>query len=138
MKVRHLLLAVVSVLLLGTGAQAQEQAPPTRQLSHVHSLSLIKGEEHPELIPDATAARHFLIDLTVPANVSLEQAKFQASRLAGYGFSPGEQTTIASHLAALGLNSIKSSPTTTAEQLSLTHRVSQLTPSFSIHKLMTL
>jgi hypothetical protein len=68
---------VLSVFALG--AWAQNPVP------HQHSVApanLIDGSKNPELVPDSTAYRLFLLNHSVPTNSSEEDRKIQSAHLA--------------------------------------------------------
>ena len=74
-------ITVVAFCVFAVGTPAQISSP------HVHNVSIVDGSKNPELIPDSTAYRLYLHNLSVPANASEEQVKAQSSRLAKLNLS---------------------------------------------------
>lgn len=63
---------VLSVFALGTWAQTPHQHP---------NATVVDGARNPELIPDSTAYRLWLVAVSLPPNSSEQQRTFQRARL---------------------------------------------------------
>jgi hypothetical protein len=80
-----------SVLVFVLGAWAQTSPP-----AHHHpDIAVIDGEKNPELIPDATAFRLWLVSVSLTPNASEQDRKFQEAHLASL------HLTAPDHLALL-------------------------------------
>ncbi len=82
-----LYVAVLVLSVFALGAWAQNPVP------HQHSASppnLIDGSKNPELIPDSTAYRVVLLDLSLPSNSSDLDRRRQASLFGDIGLTPSE------------------------------------------------
>src|SRR5271156_3715039 len=93
MKIRLITLCICSMLFLSTAvAQQKVQVRP--------AVVVVRGDLHPEQIPDSKAARLFLMDISVPVNATPEQLGVQASQLSNLNLNADDQRTLTSHLAA--------------------------------------
>ena len=84
--VRSLLIAIaVAALTYNSSAQRLDEGNHSR--THVHSTDagLIDGAQHPELIPDSTAYRLFLITVSEKPNPTSKEAERQLAFLTAAG-----------------------------------------------------
>jgi len=68
---------ILFVLALGTWAQ---ESPPQHQHQHLN-MTVVDGAKNPELIPDSTAYRLWLVTVSLPANASDTDRAIQEAHL---------------------------------------------------------
>ena len=73
---RKAIITLLSILVFAVGSSAQ--SPP----AHKHlPITVIDGEKNPELIPDATAFRMWLVSVSLPPNATEREREFQKAHL---------------------------------------------------------
>src|SRR5258708_14842701 len=93
--IRYATVLVLSVFALG--AWAQNPVP------HQHLASppnLIDGSKNPELVPDSTAYRLYLLTVSIPANSTEEYRKAQSAHLAKTGLGVNDLQSVLTVLTA--------------------------------------
>jgi hypothetical protein len=75
---RYVTATFLLVSLLAFGAWAQNSPP----VHHHPPIAVIDGETNPELIPDATAFRLWLVSVSLPPNATEREREFQEAHLA--------------------------------------------------------
>jgi hypothetical protein len=88
---RYVIACVLSMFAVGAWAQSQPQ--------HQHSETVIDGATNPELIPDSTAYRLWLITVSELPNATQEDRERQSAHLAGLNLSSLENLQLIAILA---------------------------------------
>lgn len=87
--------AALAVLSISCSALSQDSAP-----THQHGpAKMIDGSVNPELIPDLTAYRLYLLAVSKPQNPTDSQKRHQAAQLGMIGIQEGDRQTILAVLA---------------------------------------
>jgi hypothetical protein len=86
-------------LICVSSCLAQTQVPPAHQRVAGNPAPTIDGSAHPELIPDSTAYRLWLVVVSLPANASEEDKKRQAGHLAPLGLRDADRQALVTILA---------------------------------------
>jgi len=77
---------ILFVLALGTWAQ---NSPPQHQHQHLN-MTVVDGAKNPELIPDSTAYRLWLVTVSLPANASDADRVIQQAHLKNVNLTNSE------------------------------------------------
>jgi hypothetical protein len=93
--IRYVLAVCCCVLVCGFSSQAQSQNSTAHQLAQVAVIK-VDGAEHPELIPDSTAYRLYLLAVSELPNASQEERSRQDAHLGMLNISARD------HLAIIG------------------------------------
>ena len=62
---------------------------------------MVDGSQHPELIPDEVAYRHFLLGIAFPANPTEQEKSHRYAKLRRLGLSSADQDALVSAVAGL-------------------------------------
>jgi hypothetical protein len=99
-----LLLFIAVVVILPFGASSAARIPHSRTphspQSNASATNMIDGSQHPELIPDSTAYRLYLLTVSVPSNSTEGDRRVQSSHLAKAQLDANDLQSMTAVLAA--------------------------------------
>lgn len=96
-----LLLFIAVVVILPFGAPSAARIPHSRTpQSNAAAANMIDGSQHPELIPDSTAYRLYLLTVSVPSNSTEGDRRVQSSHLAKAELDANDLQSMIAVLAA--------------------------------------
>ena len=93
--IRYVTVLILSVFALGAWAQS-----PVPHQHPAAAANMVDGSKNPELIPDSTAYRLFLLNHSVRANSSEEDRKIQSAHLAKVGLDVNDWQPVLTVLAS--------------------------------------
>ncbi len=91
--IRFVTVFVLSLFAVGAWAQT---SPPQHQ--HAVDVTVVDGAKNPELIPDSTAYRLWLVTVSLPANATDQQRTFQHAHLSKVQLNDGDYAALVSIL----------------------------------------
>ena len=95
-----LFIAVMVILPLGTPSASRVSHSRAPHSPQSNAANMIDGSQHPELIPDSTAYRLYLLTVSVPSNSTEGDRRVQSSHLAKAELDANDLQSMIAVLAA--------------------------------------